>query len=1396
MYPKLFKRKSKLEECREMISILKAHDNLPSILGKEWYNPEALYRRDGKQHKDIIVGKGKRDIFNNVIKNNIEGPSHNVKPKGKGFKVNEVAASITYSAIPIDGTNFCWCRMMRDQLESGYNSRRWAENQIKFGSDKTMEELTLIPDENRKGLLQKYNLEQDPEEKKYIQNLIKMAEKNGQWKKVMEPGEIVSVNDDKTYTVQFEKEKKILNKTQMIVDKKLNDLKVGDNIKGTYKYHKYGRIYWYFIGEFDENGLKKLPSKYYTSESDCCLSLNSQTLYDINTAHRVLDERLRTMILNNMDMRKYLNDAKTPKLNSPDVFRKKCHQYKKIVHEQCNKIMRTTVFCKAKTVENGRRLPKKDYDSSTIWSISNEYFEKGTNGKPKYASLEDAKESIQKRLTDGGSIKLLENGKQQMQRWPTVDMNSVKKNTNEFKSCVLVLATHMVKIMKICKPHVFNDDTKTYMGTIECDTETYKTLKDLYEYQVDHLMSDVMDWCEYNSYSCSSSTRASLNTKFEPSGPRMGGNNDDDTDSDYVPEEEEDTDDEELQLDQMRQLRQQIDNDLVNAVPEHGDPVIEIAQGMLNRMNDNENGQDYQFTNGLNIVLNNVQMTIDGIMLIEQFHTSQIVADERVRGAMWLIATGQVDVENPMWRFIEYPDLYEQIDFRWPFHDIPEEEMEVQVMEQIPVAYGQPQALEMVDDRIQHTWLTPVYHALMGAAMTQWYRQYYFVVTNPISKANDMYTLLPGTNWQLRLIVNLASTSSPLPKLITNTFTSWLVDKNLSNKPLSYLSEETFFGSVGMTEDGLMKNDGLTNVIQEKISAELTRMQNSAFLMGRQSDFEMHEVQRQLKSYSGNFDSRNEAQIQNFLNSELMNTFFQNLDNQRELFAASLTSSTTGLRNSVSISDEFKTSVTFNVQHAVLHITKAELQMWLDLQWLMYGMIGSAGLYYIANELSPNQVKKIPNALYLSRILPPAAYSIYHIGTNVISGLKAQYIPEMIFKLKASVITGSMVTYSHVLSQLWDDKVEDIDSVQRYLTNIDSWKDWLRSKIRFISLKYQDNFVQRRLGINAGEYIWFDTDNPQNNYNPNLRGLSKTQARYLHYPPGTCFQYGKKTLVVVDDLGDMYSSKACTEALIGQGYELQIPIDENDSAWGNIGQKVNELRIWLSKLPYFGSKLRVAYDFQHGDVHIVSVAAKNMSQSLKKTITLIHVLSLCDMNNVNTILLAAAAEEQQMMMPALVAMGFGVGSEMYYNEEELEIRKLFYNGGKILGAMGLYLLKKAWNSIPYTIPKAVVFEDVSKDILIPIDLNYQGPAGENGNAKRWTGIFWSPVKGIKHIFDGENPNRTLLNFVDTIEEFVYTIMDADGNLRLQFNFVTNQNTIEYIFKPSNLLYHVWFVREQ
>ena len=60
-----------------------------------------------------------------------------------------------------------------------------------------------------------------------------------------------------------------------------------------------------------------------------------------------------------------------------------------------------------------------------------------------------------------------------------------------------------------------------------------------------------------------------------------------------------------------------------------------------------------------------------------------------------------------------------------------------------------------------------------------------------------------------------------------------------------------------------------------------------------------------------------------------------------------------------------------------------------------------------------------------------------------------------------------------------------------------------------------------------------------------------------------------------------------------------------------------------------------------------------------------------------------------MTMPALVSVGFGLGYEMKYSTEELEIRELFYSGAKIIGTMGLYGLKNAIHRIPYTIPKAV-----------------------------------------------------------------------------------------------------------
>ena len=141
-----------------------------------------------------------------------------------------------------------------------------------------------------------------------------------------------------------------------------------------------------------------------------------------------------------------------------------------------------------------------------------------------------------------------------------------------------------------------------------------------------------------------------------------------------------------------------------------------------------------------------------------------------------------------------------------------------------------------------------------------------------------------------------------------------------------------------------------------------------------------------------------------------------------------------------------------------------------------------------------------------------------------------------------------------------------------------------------------------------------------------------------------------------------------------------------------------------------------------------------------------HIVSLCDVNNVNAMFMLSAAEEQQILVPSLAALSFGVGGSLLYPENELEIRDWFLSGLKVLGAVGGYGISEAFNWIPKPIPMQSVFRTLERDILIPLDLvciSAENVLLDPTVPTVWTGIFWSPVYGKKHIFNGNNNNGSV-----------------------------------------------------
>lgn len=1241
----MFRKKSKQHECEEMIRILKAHDQMPSMVGRNWYHPNTLYSGDGSPDDDLIVLNSRVSITGKKINNIIEGPWHLVKPKGPGFKVGEEI--LQYSAIPIEHTRFAWCRIVKDQLYD------------------TLEGPGL----------------KDPA-------LVELAKQDSVWKEVKEEGYVQNVFDD-SYSVKFKNDTKTLKLTECKLDfftnqqrlnRKDKKLKEGDKVKGYVQFKVYGRIYWYFVAEF-KNGIVKLPSQYYDNDFDSnwCYS----PLYDPEMVYKVLDDKLRSFILATNRIDRYLEyDPSPPTLRelSDGEVRLNLIRYQKMVHQDCTRVMKTTVFHKAKpALEGEETLTLEDYDKSLGFE------------KPKPITKHD-----------------------------------FEVMANEFKCTTLIVAHNCVEIMKYCKPHVFDDDTKTYMGKIQCDDKTYKDLKNLYEYQVDTLMSEVMEWCG------------------EPKKKDAGA--------------------------RVRVKQETVYEDTYNYMQEQNQSYEEVADQML-----------YDITNG-EIPMNAENARQSIILLVEELQSGRITEEEfnaapireqnNVRALIWLLNCGQLpEIRNPL------NEVRERIAPDWPFNeDIVHGEETLEFTEIL-----QDRALFSNDDSDNNrTIKNSILQALFATLVTHWYRTYYWVVTNPIKQIGEYYTLMPGNGWQMRLIVNIASINTPLP-IVSNRFTSWLVDKRLTNRPIHFTSSNTVFGSVNMTESGLMTQDGLGNIINETLLDGMTRYTSSAVQASKFVGWlDNAETQQTLRQYSNNFEDMNELQISNFMETKYIETFSAHLGKAASKLFEAVVNPGIGQGDLTSNLKNTKEAITYNVQHAVLQITKAEIKMWLDMYWVWHLFIVGAFSALAIRKLLPEKASKFSDvgALYLPHVLMPLGSQIGNLLTN---GVRPSLIPNLIIESRKNIMLGALYTYTSAFSDLIDNKVENDDLVVRYLTpsNRNQWIDWLYNKV---TLRWKDTFVQRVAETNAGEHIWFNTENPLQSLPEIVRNVSSTLKRNLHFPPGTCLRIENEYMVVLDDLGAMYTNNKCTRDLIDVHGDLLLDVGLQD-----------RIKTFVNKLPFLGCKLRLAYNFRTQSVHVISVAAKNMVQSLKGTITLMHVAMLCSgstSSKISAILGAAAFEEQQLRLPSLFGAVAGLGGEWLYSESELETREFLLASLSSLVGVGTYQLMSYLNKFPTVVARSRLFNDRLRDVLIPLQLDLL----EYGdNECKWVGILWSPVYGKKHVFN----NRVNTSIDDQREMYGWFITRRDGSdLKLVFQGTVNDDfTIEYRYKRSPMLYHVWFVKD-
>lgn len=1247
----LFKRKSKLEECEEMIRILKAHNQMPNMVGRDWYNKETLYSGDGTPEDDLITLNSKVSITGKKINTIIQGPWHQVQPKGPGFPIKDEV--LQYSAIPIHGTRFAWCRIIKDQLYD------------------TLEGPGLITKKDK---------------------LVSLAKKDNVNINVDEEGVVQYVLPNNKYGVTFKSGDKTLDLTECKVDyftnrnrlnRKDQKLAVGDKVTGYVQFKVYGRLYWYFIAEF-KNGIVKLPCQYYETDFDS--NWCESPLYDPEIIHSVLDDKLRTFYLENNNIDRYIETVpKEPQMRnlSDSEIRLKLMQYQKMVHADCTKVMNTTVFHKAKKTIGGE-MTLTDYDKSLGFE------------KPQAITKHD------------------------------FDLMA-----NEFKCTTLIVAHNCVEVMKYCKKYVFDDEKKTYLGNIKCEDQIYNDLKELYEYQVETLMSEVMQWCGQPE-------------KMKKAGPE-------------IPIKQE-----------------QVYNDMYDYMEDSHRPYMEIAEEILFEL---ENNGEMPM-NGLN-ALQSIEELVEDLLNDEitedDFNTAAIRSQSNVQAMVFLMNTGQMpDVENPL------NQVDDRIASNWPFNpDIVHGE---ETLEFTEILEDRTVFADDEPDR-NRTIKNSILQALFATLVTHWYRTYYWVVTNPIKKIGEYYTLMPGNGWQMRLIVNIASMNTPLP-IVSNRFTSWLVDKRLTNRPIHFTTSNTVFGSVNMTESGLMTQDGLGNIVNETLLDGMTRYSSTAMQATKFVGWlDNSEDQRTLAQYSRNFDDMDQLQIENFMETEYIETFSAHLGKAASRLFESVVNPGIGQGDLTSNLKNTKEAITYNVQHAVLQITKAEIKMWLDMYWVWHLFILGAFSAVTIRKLLPKKASKWTDvgSLYLPHVLMPLGSQVGNLLTN---GVKASVIPNLIIESRKNLMLGALYTYTYALCELVDNTVKNDDLVVRYLTptNRNKWVDWVMNKV---TLRWKDNFVQRIDGTNAGEHIWFNTTSPLERLPSIVRNVSNTLKRNLHYPPGTCVKIEDEYMVVVDDLGAMYVNKKCTQDFLDLHGELKKDL--------NLG---NRFRQFVNRLPFLGSKLRLAYNFRTHSVHVISVASQNMVQSLKGTLTLMHVAMMCsgytNSTKVTAILGAAALEEQQLRLPSLFGAIAGLGGEWLYSESELETREFMFAALTSIAGVGTYQAMSYLNKFPSIAAKSRIFNNQYRDVLIPLHMEM---IESSEDSHKWTGILWSPVHGKKYYFD----NRVNSDFGDGPSVFGWFITrwnDEGTDLLMIFQGTVNEDfTIEYRYKRSPLLYHVWFVKD-
>ena len=1137
MYKKLFKPKTKDEEIEDMIRMIKSTGKLLEIggFGRDWYSEKFLYKGNLKEDK---FTKKIKDYELYIDKNNhtqkIRGPWHKRMPAGHGLKITETSARITYSAIPIQDTDFAWCRIENNRLENGYMTE--------YGIKMT-------------NCLQAID---NP-------NAVKIPTDKALHKSVHRPGL-----------------EKLLARAERLNNQKLIDI-YKEKIELS-KNDTYQRVYNYFILRIKKNGEPlqhpKLPHK-FSNMHDFDSNWHADPLYERDTVHQILDSKLKDHIVGMME--KYIDDTKSV-FNRGNINIEDIHHLHATNDAEYSNMMRTLALARAEEDEKGQfRLSKNSYSQSVGIDIPKEYFERDgpykykhpkkppgllENDKLKQKRKQYVQEMKIPKLKDNDAsnqesvIKEHAGWSIKKQHWPVTSKRNYEKSLYKIKTSVLITTYHLRAMLIDMKDEIFKENY-TYMGDIKCEPSQFYYLKKWYEYVIESIVPEMIDLVKETVTKDPSAPKPikyhfSDRHLFEPSGPRRRRgrvptpprtipNQETNDDGNTNENEEQDMNNYNLVMNNV-----QLDENIhVN---------VSYNTTVLNNLLENYGQYRRELDSYIYQTLGHSRNHYDRIIrerpLTErEIYDIQIMPHGNHQRNQWGIikelcrrwdeGTVEQDINDP--RTVEFRAV---IGEHWP-NNIPNS---VAPERGVSIWSTHNYTVKEKDQGLFKTqqFAYEICSQMLPAILAVLHKTYCWTIVNPVATVNtpvnDIHILFPGCEWFKRITLSLVNVNTRISYTLSPMVSNWLIPPELKDTNENFMSNQNTFKSIGLTSDGYLTPDAseyITNGLQQQI-----RNQAIDWAMRKSTPEQQQKLFQAQQAFNTSGPKNMTDVILNFQRQSYISSYLSYLGETRQGYidAAQLSGTDSGKMVQNSLSAQIMAGQTIAYQ--------TMLQMYIDINWILaaWGMASFIALF--AGNIKTVKGVKMSSICQLGVPFGMAASKMAWDATYTPEFNK---YPQYITKIGIGLYLGSFLITSNVLTKLIDDSVEDENefNVQRYLSNRQQWWKWVywRNKLAKISRtgslsafkSIKNEFIQqsrRFSGFKEGSHpdvgkilcpnkprdsrndgktnvIYFNIDDA-NSYFHHREIESRTRARNIHYPPGMFFNYWGKPHVVVDDLETMY----------------------------------------------------------------------------------------------------------------------------------------------------------------------------------------------------------------------------------------------------------------------------------